>query len=120
MYVVVAELKQDINVSVVFVVVLEANDVGVVHAPMYANFTCHLFLCEQILRSLLIDDLASKAATTFPRHQLVALPKSSLNIASPTLPRTLPTDSRHLSPDAPAGHSSTDSSTSLVGYCLLA
>ena len=71
-------------------VLLEPDDVGMVHALMQLHLTLYFFLGELVLLRVLVDDLAGELAAVGSINELIALPESSLRKNNRTLPSTLP------------------------------
>jgi hypothetical protein len=77
-YVVVAELEQNVDVVFIFMVLLESNDVGMLHLPLEGNLALDFLFSALVLLRLLVYDLTSETVSALLIEKLVAFAEASL------------------------------------------
>jgi hypothetical protein len=78
-YVIIAQLKKNIDKLFILVISLEFDDVLVLHLAMDGNFTLHFLFRTLVLLRLFVDYLTSKSIPTLILYQLVAFTESALH-----------------------------------------
>jgi hypothetical protein len=78
-YVIAAKFQKDVDVPLVLVAALEADDVRMAHFAVNCDLAGHFLFCEGVLGRGFVDGLAGVSLERLPRDHFVAFAETALS-----------------------------------------